>query len=80
MTALLSGEADIDFMGSESSIYVYLGDTDDYIVNFAQLTQRAGNFLVSREKLDSFSLICYREKKFWEVERAECHKWSLNIS
>ncbi len=56
MTALLSGEADIGFMGSESSIYVYLGDTDDYIVNFAQLTQRAGNFLVSREKTDSFSL------------------------
>lgn len=55
MTALLSGEADIGFMGSESSIYVYLGNTDDYIVNFAQLTQRAGNFLVSREKLDSFS-------------------------
>lgn len=55
MTALLSGEADIGFMGSESSIYVYLGDTDDYVVNFAQLTQRAGNFLVSREKLDSFS-------------------------
>ena len=55
MTALLSGEADIGFMGSESSIYVYLGDTDDYIVNFAQLTQRAGNFLVSREKIDNFS-------------------------
>lgn len=55
MTALLSGEADIGFMGSESSIYVYLGNTDDYIVNFAQLTQRAGNFLVSREKTDSFS-------------------------
>ena len=55
MTSLLSGEADIGFMGSEASIYVYLGDTDDYIVNFAQLTQRAGNFLVSREKLDSFS-------------------------
>lgn len=55
MTALLSGEADIGFMGSESSIYVYLGNTDDYVVNFAQLTQRAGNFLVSREKIDSFS-------------------------
>lgn len=55
MTALLSGEADIGFMGSESSIYVYLGDTDDYIVNFAQLTQRAGNFLVAREKIDNFS-------------------------
>ncbi len=63
MTALLSGEADIGFMGSESSIYVYLGDTDDYVVNFAQLTQRAGNFLVSREKLDHFSFDMLQEKE-----------------
>lgn len=55
MSALLSGEADIGFMGSESSIYVYSGDTDDYIVNFAQLTQRAGNFLVSREPISNFT-------------------------
>ena len=55
MTALLSGEADIGFMGSEASIYTYLGGTDDPVVNFAQLTQRAGNFLVSREPLDNFS-------------------------
>lgn len=55
MTAVLSGEADIGFMGSESTIYTYLGGTDDYVVNFAQLTQRAGNFLVSREKTDSFT-------------------------
>lgn len=54
MTAVLSGEADIGFMGSESTIYTYLGDTDDYVVNFAQLTQRAGNFLVSREPIDDF--------------------------
>ena len=45
MTAVLSGEADIGFMGSESTIYTYLGNTNDYVVNFAQLTQRAGNFL-----------------------------------
>lgn len=55
MSALLAGEADIGFMGSESSIYVYLGDTDDYVVNFAQLTQRAGNFLVSREPVENFT-------------------------
>lgn len=55
MTAVLSGEADVGFMGSESTIYTYLGETDDYVVNFAQLTQRAGNFLVSREPIDSFS-------------------------
>lgn len=55
MTAVLSGEADIGFMGSESTIYTYLGDTDDYVVNFAQLTQRAGNFLVSRTPMKDFS-------------------------
>ena len=48
MNSLISGDADIGFMGSESSIYVYAEDSDDYAVNFAQLTQRAGNFLVSR--------------------------------
>lgn len=55
MTAVLSGEADIGFMGSESTIYTYLGGAQDYVVNFAQLTQRAGNFLVSREPIDQFS-------------------------
>ena len=53
-TALVSGEADIGFMGSESSIYIYHQNPEDYIVNFAQLTQRAGNFLVSREPVDNF--------------------------
>ena len=55
MTALLSGEADIGFMGSESTIYTYKEGASDYAVNFAQLTQRAGNFLVSREPIDDFS-------------------------
>lgn len=54
MTALLSGEADIGFMGSEASIYTYLQGAEDYAVNFAQLTQRAGNFLVSRKPIDDF--------------------------
>ena len=54
MTAVLSGEADIGFMGSESSIYVYSQNPGDYIVNFAQLTQRAGNFLVAREPMENF--------------------------
>lgn len=54
MTAVLSGEADIGFMGSESSIYTYNEGAVDYVVNFAQLTQRAGNFLVSRENISNF--------------------------
>ena len=55
MTAVLSGEADIGFMGSESSIYTYQEGANDVIVNFAQLTQRAGNFLVAREEMPDFS-------------------------
>ena len=55
MTALLSGEADIGFMGAEATIYTYLEQTDDPVINFAQLTQRAGNFLVSRTPDDSFT-------------------------
>lgn len=54
MTALVSGDADIGFMGSEASIYVYNEGSADYAVNFAQLTQRAGNFLVSRTSEPDF--------------------------
>lgn len=54
MTAMVSGEADIGFMGSEASIYTYAGGEEDYAVNFAQLTQRAGNFLVGRAPEENF--------------------------
>lgn len=54
MTAVLTGEADIGFMGSESTIYTYAQGAEDYVVNFAQLTQRAGNFLVAREPVEDF--------------------------
>ncbi len=54
MTAVLSGDADIGFMGSEASIYAYAEGASDYPVNFAQLTQRAGNFLVAREDISDF--------------------------
>lgn len=56
MTAVLSGEAEIGFMGSEASVYVYNEGATDYVVNFAQLTQRAGNFLVAREKKENFQI------------------------
>ena len=54
MTAVISGEADIGFMGSEASIYTYNEGANDSVVNFAQLTQRAGNFLVAREEMKDF--------------------------
>lgn len=55
MTAVLSGEADIGFMGSEASIYVFNEGSGEKIVNFAQLTQRAGNFLVARKADEDFT-------------------------
>ena len=55
MAAVLSGEADIGFAGSEATVYTYLEGANDYVVNFAQLTQRAGNFLVSREPIENFT-------------------------
>ena len=54
MTAVISGEADIGFMGAEASIYAYQEGATDPVVNFAQLTQTAGNFLVAREEMPDF--------------------------
>lgn len=54
MTAVISGEADIGFMGAEASVYAYQEGATDPVINFAQLTQRAGNFLVAREEVPDF--------------------------
>ena len=56
MAAMVSGEADVAFMGPEASVYVYLQGRDDPAINFAQLTQRDGSFIVGREKDDNFSI------------------------
>lgn len=63
MTAVISGSADIGFMGSEASIYTYNEGANDYVVNFAQLTQRAGNFLVAREDMTDFQWGNLKDKK-----------------
>ena len=55
MTSLISGDADIGFMGPEATVYVYNQGAQNYAVNFAQLTQRAGNFLVAREEEPDFT-------------------------
>ena len=54
--AVLSGDADIGFCGSEGTIYVYNAKEKDYLKTFAQLTQKDGSFLVSRKKFDNFTL------------------------
>ena len=63
MTAVISGSADIGFMGSEASIYTYNEGANDYVINFAQLTQRAGNFLVAREEMPDFQWEDLKNKK-----------------
>lgn len=53
--AVLSGDVEIGFCGSEATIYVYNNGEKDYLVNFAGLTKKDGSFLVSREKIENFT-------------------------
>ena len=55
MTALLAGQSDIGLCGPEAAIYVYNEGKEDYVEVFAQLTQKDGSFLVSKNKTDNFS-------------------------
>lgn len=54
--SVLSGDVEIGFSGSEACIYIYNAGEKDYLKTFAQLTQKDGSFLVSREKIDNFTL------------------------
>lgn len=54
--AVLSGDVNIGFCGSEATIYIYNQGEKDYLVNFAGLTKRDGSFIVSRKKIENFNL------------------------
>lgn len=54
--AVLSGDVEIGFCGSEATIYVFNSNEKDYLINFAGLTKKDGSFLVSRKKIENFSL------------------------
>ncbi len=54
--AVLSNTVDIGFAGPESAIYVYKQGEKDYLVTFAGLTKRDGQFIVAREKNDDFKI------------------------
>lgn len=54
--AVLSGDVEVGFCGSEATIYVYNQGEKDYLVTFAGLTKKDGSFLVSRKKIDNFTL------------------------
>ena len=55
-SAVLSGDVQIGFSGSESTIYVYNGGEEDYLKTFAGLTNKDGSFLVARTKQDDFKI------------------------
>ena len=54
--AVLSGDVEIGFCGPEATIYVYQSGEKDYLKTFAQLTKKDGSFLVSRKKIDNFTI------------------------
>lgn len=55
-SAVLSNDVEIGFAGPESAIYVYKGGEEDYLVTFAGLTKRDGQFIVSRKPIENFTL------------------------
>ena len=62
--AVISGDVDIGFSGSEATIYVYNGGEKDYLKTFAGLTQKDGSFIVSREKIDNFDINMLKGKYY----------------
>lgn len=54
--AVLSDTVDVGFAGTESSIYVYAGGESDYLVTFAGLTKRDGQFILARDCSSEFEL------------------------
>ena len=54
--AVLSGDVNIGFCGSEATIYIYNQGEKDYLMTFAGLTKKDGSFIVSRKKYKNFKL------------------------
>ena len=54
--SVLSNDVNIGFAGAETTIYVYKGNEPDYLVTFAGLTKKDGQFIVGRKKVDNFKL------------------------
>lgn len=54
--AVLSKDVQIGLAGTESAIYIYEKNKNDYLQVFAGLTKRDGQFIMGRKKNDDFSL------------------------
>lgn len=78
--AVLSGDVQIGFCGSEATIYVYNQGEKDYLVTFAGLTNKDGSFLVSREKYDNFTLDKLKGKNIIGGRKAGMPEMTLEYS
>lgn len=80
--SVLSGDVQIGLCGSEATIYVYNQGEEDYLVNFSALTKRDGSFLVSREKIDNFTIDMLKDKHIIGGRKggmpAMTLEWALN--
>jgi NitT/TauT family transport system substrate-binding protein len=47
---------DIGLQGPEPTIYLYNQDSENYLVNFAQLTKKDGSFIMSRTPIENFTI------------------------
>ncbi len=54
--AVLSNDVQIGFAGPESTVYVYVKGEKNYLQTFAGLTKRDGQLILSREKIENFTL------------------------
>ncbi len=63
VAAVLSDDVQIGFCGPEATIYVYKEGQKDFVQSFAGLTKRDGQFIVSRKKIDNFTLNNLKEKE-----------------
>lgn len=81
-SAVLSGDVQIGFCGSEATIYVYQQGEKDYLVNFGALTKRDGSFLVAREDIKNFTVEDLKGKKILGGRQggmpAMTLEWALN--
>ena len=62
-TAVLSKDVEIGFCGPEATIYIYNGGEKNYLINFAGLTKKDGQFIIARKKNDNFKLSDLNKKE-----------------
>ena len=63
VAAVLSNDVNIGLCGPEATIYVYNEGEKDYVKTFAGLTKRDGQFIISRNKIDNFTLNDLKNKE-----------------